>query len=229
MKNFIPAAAFVAIALASYSASAEPDEALLNKSGNYPVGTASTWYANAYRVGSWSALDKVPGLQTRLVARPAQSSPMPRAATPPPIDYRYKNAPYTLADYLDRQRTTGLLVLKNGEIVAEHYRYGRSEDARFLSFSMAKSVTSLLVGVALAKGQIASLDDASEKYIEALVGSPYGATTVRQLLRMSSGLSFSERYDGTDDIALSSAASFFQLRNRLLKRGSASAGPETGT
>jgi CubicO group peptidase (beta-lactamase class C family) len=49
-----------------------------------------------------------------------------------------------MADYLDHQRTTGLLVLKNGEIIAEHYRYGRKDDARFLSFSMAKSVTSLL-------------------------------------------------------------------------------------
>ncbi|MDB5967290.1 MAG: class beta-lactamase-related serine hydrolase [Polaromonas sp.] len=186
---------------------AEPDEDVLNKANHYPVGTVNTWYGEAYRVGSWSALDKVSGIQTRRVPRAAEASPLPRAAAPAPITYRYKNTAYTLADYLDHQRTTGLLVLKHGEIVAEHYRYGRRDDARFLSFSMAKSVTSLLVGQAQSRGLIASLDDRAEKYATALAGSPYGATTVRQLLRMSSGLTFTERYDGRDDIARLSRAS----------------------
>jgi CubicO group peptidase (beta-lactamase class C family) len=198
--------AALAALLASTVLHAEPDEELLGKSQGYPPGNASTWYSNPYRVGSWSAMDKVPGVHVRVVARPAEASPLPRAASPASISYRYKNTNYTLADYLDRQRTTGLLVLKNGEIVAEHYRYGRKDDARFLSFSMAKSVTSLLVGKALSLGLIASLDDPAEKYVKELAGSPYGATTIRQLLRMSSGLTFSERYDGKDDIARLSRA-----------------------
>jgi len=66
---------------------------------------------------------------------------------------------------------------------------------------MAKSVTSLLVGIALEKGLIASLDDPAEKYVTALAGSGYGGTSIRHLLRMSSGLKFSENYDGNDDIA----------------------------
>lgn len=185
---------------------AEPDEERLGKSQNYPLGNAASWYFNPYRVGAWSALDKVPGVRTRVVARGDQASALPRAAQPPAISYRYRNIGYTLADYLERQRATGLLVLRNGEIVAEHYRYGRKDDARFLSFSMAKSVTSLLVGQAQARGLIASLDDRADKYVTALAGSPYGATTLRQLLRMSSGLTFTERYDGTDDIARLSRA-----------------------
>jgi len=76
-----------------------------------------------------------------------------------------------------------------------------------LSFSMAKSVTSLLIGKALAMGLIASIDDPAGKYVKDLAGSPYGATTVRQLLRMSSGLTFTERYDGKDDISRLSRAS----------------------
>ena len=186
---------------------AEPDEEHLGKSRGYPLGTASTWYGNPNRVGSWSALDKVQGVQTRLVARdPAFVTPLPRAAQALAISYRYRNTSHTLAEYLERQRATGLLILKNGEIVAEHYRYGRREDARFLSFSMAKSVTALLVGIAQARGHITSLDDPAEKYVPELAGSPYGATTVRQLLRMSSGLTFSERYDGKDDISRLSRA-----------------------
>jgi CubicO group peptidase (beta-lactamase class C family) len=192
--------------MAGQTAHAEPDEELLGKSQNYPRGTASSWYNNPNRVGAWSGLDKVPGIQTRLVPRAASPSALPRAAQSPVIQYRFRNLSYTLAEYLDRQRATGVLILKNGEIVAEHYRYGRADDARFLSFSMSKSVTALLVGLAQARGLITSLDDPAEKYVKALAGSPYGATTVRQLLRMSSGLSFTERYDGSDDFARLSRA-----------------------
>ncbi len=196
----------VVVGMAANLARAEPDEDRLGKAQGYPLGTAASWYNNPNRVGAWSALDKVPGVQTRVVARGELTSALPHAAQPPAISYRYRNIGYTLAEYLERQRATGVLVLKNGEIVAEHYRYGRKDDARFISFSMAKSVTSLLVGQAHARGLIASLDDPAEKYVKALAGSPYGATTVRQLLRMSSGLTFTERYDGTDDISRLSRA-----------------------
>lgn len=189
------------------AAQAEPDEELLGKSQNYPLGTASTWYQNPNRVGSWSRLASVPGIRTRKVTPPETATALPHAGNSPKVSYTYKGSTYTLAQYLDRQRATGLLVLKNGEMVAEHYRYGRTPDARFLSFSMAKSVTSLLVGIALEQGHIRSIDDTAETYDKSLADSPYGSTTVRQLLRMSSGLVFSERYDGNDDIARLSRAS----------------------
>lgn len=197
----LPAACAFAALFAAAPALAEPDEAVLGRALGYPVGTRDNWYLDPYRVGSWSALDRVPGIETRAVARSSEARPLPRAAQPPALRYRFENVDYTLTDYLERQRATGLLVLKNGEVVAEHYRYGRTEDARFLSFSMAKSVVSLLVGQAKARGLVASLDDAAEKYAAELRGSPYGATTLRQLLRMSSGLTFTERYDGRDDVA----------------------------
>lgn len=208
MNPFLHSAlVLLTIACASTVVRAEPEEDLLGKAQGYPVGNASTWYANPYRVGSWSALDKVPGVSTRVVARALASNALPKAENTLAIFYRYKNNSYALNKYLGCQRIAALLVLKNGEIMAEQYRYGRTDDARFLSFSMAKSVTSLLVGKALAKGTIASPDDRADKYVSGLAGSPYGATTVRQLLRMSSGLTFSERYDGQDDIARLSRAS----------------------
>ena len=195
-----------ACALLAWGAQAEPDESVLGKARGYPAGTNSVnWYGNAYRVGSWSAMDKVPGLPARPVAKGVVATPLPPAASPVAIQWKLQGAAYSLDDYLERQRVTGLLILKNGEIVAQRYRYGRSDAARFLSFSMAKSVTSLLVGIAADKGSLA-LDDAAGKHAKELAGSPYGDTTVRQLLRMGSGLVFTERYDGTDDISRMSRA-----------------------
>lgn len=183
-------------------ASDEPDADLLGRAAGYPVAPSPAHIATpAYQVGSWSALDKVPGIRSAWVARPAQARALPRAAAPPPIRYRFEGQQLTLDDYLRRQRVTGLLVLKNGEIVAEHYRYARNDSHRLRSASMAKSITALLIGVAHGKGQIASLDDRAERYARELAGSPYGATSIRNLLRMSSGLTFTERYDGKDDVA----------------------------
>jgi CubicO group peptidase (beta-lactamase class C family) len=195
-------ASWLLLALSCTTVHAEPDEARLGKDLGYPVGTSlSTWYDNPYRVGSWSALDKVPGVRVARVQPAEQPRTLERMPDAPAIRYRYRNLGYTLDEYLERQRATGLLVLKDGRIVTERYRYGRKDDARFLSFSMAKSIVSLLVGVAQARGQIASLDDSADTYARELAGTPYGATSIRQLLRMSSGLTFSERYDGQDDIA----------------------------
>jgi CubicO group peptidase (beta-lactamase class C family) len=183
-------------------AHAEPDESRLGKELGYPVGTIANWTANPYRVGSWSAMDQVQGLPVRTVSRGAAAvSPLPRADHSPAIRYSFEGVGYSLDDYLERQRVTGVLILKHGAVVAERYRYGRTAEARFLSASMAKSVTSLLIGVAVERGVIASLDDPAERYARVLAGSAYGATSIRHLLRMSSGLTFTERYDGMDDVA----------------------------
>lgn len=195
------AALLLCAAVLATGTRAEPDEALLGKHRGYPHGSYATLFDQGHRVGAWSSLDRVPGVLVRRVPAPERATPLPRDEQPPAIHYRFRGREYTLQDYLDRQRTTALLVLKGGRIVAEHYRYGRTEEARFLSFSMAKSVTSLLVGIALEQGAIASLDDPAAKYVRELEGTAYGATTIRQLLRMSSGLVFTERYDGNDDVS----------------------------
>ena len=199
MRVWVQAVCTAAAVFTALPAGAEPDEEALGKSLGYPVGPR--WSAMENRVGAWSALDTVPGILTQTVARGPTVSPLPHASRATPIQYRFRNIGYTLNEYLQRRRITGLLILKNGEIVAERYRYGRTEDGRFLSFSMAKSVTSMLVGAALQRGVIASLDDAAGQYAKELAGSAYGDTPIRHLLRMSSGITFTERYDGQDDVS----------------------------
>ena len=187
------------------TAHAEPDEIALGKHQAYSVSPDGRFTHEPYRVGSWSALDRVRGLRIERVAASPQPLPLARAAASPEIRYRYRNLGYTLDEYLERQRVTGLLIMKNGEILTERYRYGRQEDMRFLSFSMAKSVTAMLVGVAQGQGLI-DLDAPAERYLKALEGSLYGQTTVRQLLRMSSGVKFTEVYNGQDDVSRLSAS-----------------------
>ncbi len=105
------------------------------------------------------------------------------------------------------KQVTSVLLLVDGTVAYEHYFNGADAETLNDVRSASKSVTSLLIGKAVSLGLIASLDDPAEKYAKDLAGSPYGATTVRQLLRMSSGLVFTERYDGQDDIARLSRAS----------------------
>jgi CubicO group peptidase (beta-lactamase class C family) len=186
------------IALAS-SAAAAPDEDLLGKAAGYPVGTRGSWFFDeSVRVGSFSHLDGV--LPHYTLKKAASPLPLPTAASELKVEYRFKDQSYTLDDFLQRQRITGLLVIKDGEIQFERYQYDRKPADRFVSHSMAKSIVSIAVGMALAEGKIASLDDLASKYEPKLAGSAYGDTSIRNVLRMSSGVPFNEVYDGKDDL-----------------------------
>jgi CubicO group peptidase (beta-lactamase class C family) len=111
--------------------------------------------------------------------------------------YTHQGASTTPEDYMARNRVSGWLVLKNGEIASERYAMGNNEGSRWISFSLAKSVTATLVGAALHDGSLDSLDRRCETILPALRGGGYEGTTVRQLLRMSSGVRWSEAYQDT--------------------------------
>lgn len=181
-------------------AAAGPDEERLGKRAGYPIGSRASWfYDESVRVGSFSHLDTL--LPHNTLQRASSPLPLPAAAGPPDIGYRFEGRSLTLDDFLARQRVTGLLLIRNGEVLFERYQYDRTPAHRFVSHSMAKSIVSIAVGMALAEGKIASLDDAVAKYVPRLAGSPYGETSIRNVLRMSSGVAFSEVYDGKDDLA----------------------------
>jgi CubicO group peptidase (beta-lactamase class C family) len=123
-----------------------------------------------------------------------------KAASAPKIEYSFQDQTFAVDDFLAHQRVTGFLLIKDGKILAEQYQYDRNSGDRFISHSMAKSIVSIAIGMALAENKIASLDDTVSKYVPQLAGNPYGETAIRNLLRMSSGVPFSEDYDGKDDL-----------------------------
>ncbi len=185
---------------------AAPDEEKLGKLKGYPVGTAATWFFDeSVRVGSFTHQAEIPNISaggTHTLQPSGNPMKLPAAARAP--DYRWSTAlerNLTIDDYLNRQRIMGLLIIKDGEIQVERYQYDRNASHRFLSNSMAKSITALAIGIALEEGHIKSLDDRADAYAPALAGTLYGETTIRNLLRMASGVRFKEDYSGMDDLS----------------------------
>src|ERR1700730_3452702 len=154
-RIFLLCAAWLALVL---PAAAAPDEEQLGKSAGYPLGSRADWYYNErVRVGSFSNLDHI--LPHYTLVKAASPLPLPKAASEPRIEYRFEQQTYTIQDFLARERVTGLLLIKDGQILVERYQYARTASNRFLSHSMAKSIVSLAVGIALAEKKISSLDD----------------------------------------------------------------------
>ena len=105
-------------------------------------------------------------------------------------------------EFMNAQRVRGVLVLQDGTIRLERYVSPHSPATRWNSFSVAKSITSTLLGAAMKDGYIRSLDDDVTRYISALRGSAYEGVTVRQLLTMTSGVKWNEDYtDVNSDVA----------------------------
>ena len=109
---------------------------------------------------------------------------------------------YDLFDYLAENRIAGLLILKDGKIALEDYELGATPRTRWASFSMAKSVSSTLVGAALQQGLISNLDVPVARYVPALKGGGYDGVSIRNLLQMASGVKWDETYtDPESDVS----------------------------
>ena len=95
--------------------------------------------------------------------------------------------------------TNALLVIRDGRVVFEDYRNRSDAPTRFIGFSMSKTITAMLVGLALEQGKIASLDDPVTRYLPELAGTGYDGVTLRQIMQMRSGVDYQERYDFGDN------------------------------
>jgi CubicO group peptidase (beta-lactamase class C family) len=149
-----------------------------------------------YRVGAFTHLDQI--YPTRLVQR-AGSAWKFKCSTAE-IYYEFRGNRLPLTEYMSRNPVTGLLIAKDNQILFERYQYARTDHDRFVSQSMVKSITGLLIGIAVSEGAIKSVDDISETYVPGFRGSEYGKTPIRDLLHMSSGVDFGETRDGGRDL-----------------------------
>lgn len=102
--------------------------------------------------------------------------------------------PASTGSWIKDRAVTALVVLKDGQMVHESYYLGTNPEDRRISWSVAKSYLSALFGIVMAEGHIGSLDDQVTKYVPALKDTAYDGATIRNVLQMSSGVTFNEDY-----------------------------------
>ena len=110
------------------------------------------------------------------------------------VTYEVNGETRTVQDFIDRDDTIGLIVVHKDNIIFESYQEGNDKSSRWVSFSVTKSVTSMLIGAAIKDGYIESVFEPVVNYLPRLRGTAYEKTTIRDVLQMSSGVAWNEDY-----------------------------------
>ena len=194
-------------------------------------------------IAAWSPEQKVAGFRnhdriytTRTVHRGAHIFPLQISDKPlPELNYRIWNyqrhttvvplyKQYDLDDFILHNNVTGLLVIKSGEVVLETYAAGNSQQTRWGSMSVTKSILSMLVGAAVADGFIRSTEDKVIDYLPDLKGTSYQQVTIENLLRMSSGVEWNRNEQDPDwkkarGMTIEELIQFLGSKNRYAEPG----------
>lgn len=184
----------VAISLAAITLSVDKHVRYLIT--NPPKDNDVLFWSTPQRDGAFRTMDWFSFMaQSRAIPAGKNVSPLPQGAA------------LALATDLDRymedQRTAALIIVQNGKIRLEKYGLDFTATGRWTSFSVAKSITSTLVGAAVQDGYIKSIEDKVSTYIPGLRGSVYDDVSIQQLLTMTSGVRWIEDYeDPKSDVAL---------------------------
>lgn len=195
MKKWLIGAAAVLLAACGigYVALDDDQRAVV---ANLPTDRNVLFWPEETRNAAFRAMDRFPALaQARVIESGDSVYPLPDGKA---LDL----GSFDLDGFMQEQNGAAIVVVLDGEVVLERYGLGFDRNGKWTSFSVAKSLTSTLVGAALNDGDIASLEDPVSRYIPQMRGSAYDDVTIRQLLTMSSGVRWSEDYsDPESDVA----------------------------
>lgn len=111
-----------------------------------------------------------------------------------PSTYVYKGQTKSISDFVEQTWTTGMVVLQDDAVVYENYYRGNTATSKIISWSVAKSFISALVGIAVEEGHIRDIHQPVTDYVPALRGSGYDGVSIKNVLQMSSGVRFNENY-----------------------------------
>jgi CubicO group peptidase (beta-lactamase class C family) len=163
---------------------------------NLPTDDNVLFWSIPQRDAAFRAMDRIPVLaKANIIEAGDDVYPLPKGE---PL-----NVGVDVDAYMKAQRTAGLVIIHDGKIRLEKYGLDFSGDGKWTSFSVAKSLTSTLVGAAIKDGYIKSIDDKVSAYIPDLKGSVYDDVSIKQLLTMTSGVKWNEDYgDPKSDVAL---------------------------
>ena len=141
------------------------------------------------------------------------------------LKYKFKGEEFSLEDFIQTFKIAGLIVIRDGVILYESYDFGNDETTKWVSFSVTKSVTSMLLGAAIKDGHIKSVEDKVTIYLPQLLNSNYKDVSIKQVLQMSSGIDWNEDYeDPLSDVNIAGALNslnLYEYLNNLNKKSSA--------
>jgi len=153
----------------------------------------SLFWTPVQQVASYRNMEKI--FPTRVISAGDSVYPLPYDKVDlSEVSIRYEDTILSTDEYFEKQSVAGLLVIKDGKIAYERYGLGNTENSRWVSYSVAKSVVSMLIGAAIRDGYIQSVDERVTEYLPKLRGSSYDQSTIRNVLQMSSGVSWNEDY-----------------------------------
>jgi len=166
---------------------------------NLPTNTDVLFWSISQRDAAFRAMDRMPILaKSRIISTSKNIYHLP---TGEPLDVGID-----VDAYMKDQRTAALVIVQDGKIRLEKYGLDFGPGGRWTSFSVAKSITSTLVGAVIKDGYIRSIADKVSDYIPDLRGSVYDNVTIEQLMTMTSGVKWNEDYgDPNSDVALFNA------------------------
>ena len=164
------------------------------------IRLAPTLFSGARQDWTFSHIDEI--FPTVQIPAASHRAPFPEGDYQDlPERFDFEGRTFDTDEFLEDTDTAAMLVLKDGAIVHETYTGVGARDQDWLSWSVAKSFVSALVGVAIAEGHIKSIYDPVTAYVPALKGSAYDGVLIKQVLQMSSGASWNEDYsDWKSDI-----------------------------
>lgn len=111
-----------------------------------------------------------------------------------PKSIKYDEQILEFDEFLKKQKTVAFLIIRNDSLLYERYFRSFNEESVVPSFSVAKSVTSILIGIAIDEGLILSVDEPVTKYIPELAANGFDKVSIKHLLQMTSGLDYDEGY-----------------------------------
>jgi CubicO group peptidase (beta-lactamase class C family) len=182
--------------LASAELTLNPLVAAVGAESDVPVAVQNLrWHMNDAEYNSLAFRNMRTLFTTRTVGHSGVVSELPREDHALDFSYQFEGNTYTPEEFLDRTYTNAMLVMKGGKVVYENYLNHSNPQTHFMGWSMTKSITAILVGVAYEEGLIKSLDEDITDYLPELKKGAYKGVSIRQVLQMRSGVDYVESYE----------------------------------
>ena len=156
------------------------------------VHKVKTLYDKDKIVYNFVNMDKI--FPSRSINASDNPKPLKRNIRTLPETFLFEGDQMNLQEHLDYFWSDGMIVIHKDQIVYENYWLGNNENKKHISWSVAKSFISALVGIAYEDGLINSLDDPVTNYLEDFKKTGYDGVSIKDVLQMSSGVLFNEDY-----------------------------------